>query len=126
MPNFTFSARSWRNLENVDPRLIAVASVALLRSPVDFTILEGRRTEERQAQLVAQGSSKTMNSRHLTGHAIDIAPWIGGKPSWDWTLYNRLAPIIKTAALELGVDIEWGGDWRSFKDGPHWQIPWGQ
>jgi len=82
------------------------------------------RTLARQKKLVASGASKTMNSRHLTGHAVDIAPLVGGKVSWEWPLYHRLAPIVKQAALDEGVRIEWGGDWRSFKDGPHWQLPW--
>jgi peptidoglycan L-alanyl-D-glutamate endopeptidase CwlK len=64
-----------------------------------------------------------MNSRHLTGHAIDVAPLINGKVRWDWPLYHRLALTIKGAAVLEKVPIEWGGDWKSFKDGPHWQLP---
>ncbi|WP_319413852.1 M15 family metallopeptidase [uncultured Cohaesibacter sp.] len=96
---------------------------------MDFTVLEGVRTYARQKRLVAAGASKTMNSRHLVtgdgyGHAVDIAPYVHGAVSWDWPLYYRLAPAVKRAAEELSVPIEWGGDWRSFKDGPHWQLPW--
>jgi peptidoglycan L-alanyl-D-glutamate endopeptidase CwlK len=70
-----------------------------------------------------------MKSRHLPGadgksRAIDIAPLDGGQVSWAWPTYFKLAPIIKQAAKEVGVPIEWGGDWRTFKDGPHWQLPW--
>jgi peptidoglycan L-alanyl-D-glutamate endopeptidase CwlK len=97
---------------------------AIATTDIDFTVLEGLRSLERQKKLVASGASKTMRSRHLTGHAVDIAPLVDGKVSWDWPIYHRLAPTIKKAAQDVGVKIEWGGDWRSFKDGPHWQLPW--
>jgi peptidoglycan L-alanyl-D-glutamate endopeptidase CwlK len=95
-------------------------------SNLDFTVLEGVRTLERQRQLVAEGASKTLKSRHLTGHAVDLAPMIGGKISWDWPLYNRLAKIVKAAAAEEKVPLTWGGSWQTFKDGPHWELPWKQ
>jgi peptidoglycan L-alanyl-D-glutamate endopeptidase CwlK len=103
-----------------------VIRTAAERSPLVFTVLEGMRTEKRQRELVKTGASQTMNSRHLTGHAVDIAPLVGGKISWDWPLYHKLAPVVKKAALDEGVPIEWGGDWRKFKDGPHWQLPFGR
>jgi peptidoglycan L-alanyl-D-glutamate endopeptidase CwlK len=65
-----------------------------------------------------------MRSRHLTGHAVDIAPWVDGTVSWAWPLYYKLAPAVKQASKECDVPVEWGGDWRSFKDGPHWQLLW--
>ena len=65
-----------------------------------------------------------MNSRHLTGHAVDIAPYVHGEVSWHWPHYHVLAPVVKECAADLGVEIEWGGDWTRFKDGPHWQLPW--
>jgi len=120
----TFSKRSLQRMEGLHPDIVAVMKLAIKRSPVDFTVLEGMRTLARQKQLVASGASKTMNSRHLTGHAIDVAPLENGKVSWAWPLYHRLAPVIKEAAEELGVDLEWGGDWKTFKDGPHWQLSW--
>lgn len=85
-------------------------------------VIEGLRTIERQKQLVAKGASKTMNSKHITGHAVDLAPMVDGDIRWDWPLYHKLAPIIKQAAKDMGVNITWGGDWRSFADGPHWEI----
>lgn len=118
-------SRSLSRLEGVHPHLVAVVKRAALISDLDFTVLEGVRTKERQQELVKRGASKTMKSRHITGHAVDLAPMIGGQISWDWPLYHRLAPIVKRAAAELGHPIEWGGDWRTFKDGPHWQLPWG-
>lgn len=122
--DFKFGERSKLRMEGIHPDLIAVMELAIQRTPIDFTVLEGLRTLDRQKQLVAKGASKTMNSRHLTGHAIDVAPLDGKSVSWDWPLYHKLAPVIKGAADDLGVDLEWGGDWRSFKDGPHWQLSW--
>lgn len=121
--SFVLGTRSRQRLKGVHPDLVRVIERAIELSPVDFTVLEGLRTLARQKQLVASGASKTMNSRHLSGHAVDIAPLVGGKVSWDWPLYHRIAPAVKQAAKECGVPIEWGGDWRSFKDGPHWQLP---
>jgi peptidoglycan L-alanyl-D-glutamate endopeptidase CwlK len=80
------------------------------------------RTKEQQKELVACGASRTMNSRHLTGHAVDVVAWKGGKISWSWPLYHQISNAMKQAALELQVDIQWGGDWVSFKDGPHFQL----
>lgn len=118
-----FSARSQANLKGVHPDLVRVIERALQTSPLDFVVIEGVRSIERQKQLVASGASRTMNSRHITGHAVDIVP-IGpnGKAAFDWPLYNRLAPAVKEAAAREGVAIVWGGDWKSFKDGPHFEL----
>lgn len=116
--------RSLTRLEGVHPDLVRIVKTAASISDLDFTVLEGLRTVERQKQLFAQKATKTMNSRHLTGHAVDLAPMIGGKISWDWPLYNRLAKIVKAASADEKVPLQWGGDWRQFKDGPHWELPW--
>lgn len=116
--------RSLTRLEGVHPDLVRVVKKAAILSNLDFTVLEGLRSADRQKQLVSQGASKTMNSRHLTGHAVDLAPMIGGKVSWDWPLYHKLAKVIKAAAADEKVPLQWGGDWRAFKDGPHWELPW--
>jgi peptidoglycan L-alanyl-D-glutamate endopeptidase CwlK len=123
------SQKSLTKLDGEHPDLVKVIKRAATLSDIDFTILEVVRTPARQRELVAKGASKTMNSRHLPGadgksRAVDIAPLDGGQVSWAWPLYHKLAPIIKQAANDLDVPIEWGGDWRSFKDGPHWQLPW--
>lgn len=120
---FKLGATSLSRLKGVHPDLVKVVHEAIKRTPLDFTVLEGLRTKERQKQLVVKGASKTMNSYHLTGHAVDIAPLVNGQVTWDWKYYHQLAPVIKQAAKELGVNITWGGDWKTFKDGPHWQIP---
>ena len=117
-----YSKRSLNNLRGIHPDLRRVIDRALKDSPLDFVVIEGLRTVDRQRQLVAQGASKTMNSRHITGHAVDLVP-IGPKgPAFDWPLYDRLGPAVKAAADAEGVAIVWGGDWKSFRDGPHFEL----
>jgi peptidoglycan L-alanyl-D-glutamate endopeptidase CwlK len=118
--------RSLSRLEGVHPDLIRVVKKAAMMSPLDFTVLEGLRTIDRQCQLMGAGATKTLNSRHLTGHAVDLAPMIGGTVRWDWPLYHQLAAVVKDAAEAENVPVQWGGDWRTFKDGPHWELPWKQ
>lgn len=119
---FAFGERSIKNLAGVNDDLVRVAHKALALSQIDFAVIEGLRTKARQAELMAAGASKTMNSRHITGHAIDVAPIIGGKIRWDWPLFDELAKAFKLAAKEENVPIVWGGDWVSFKDGPHFEL----
>lgn len=122
---FALGARSLSRLDGVHPDLVAVVKRAISLSEVDFTITEGLRTVERQRELVKAGASQTMKSRHLTGHAVDLAALVGSEVRWDWPLYAKLATAMKAAALQINVPIEWGGDWKSLKDGPHFQLPWG-
>ena len=127
--SITLSEKSLAKLSGAHPDLQKVIKRAATLSSIDFTVLEVLRTVARQKELVAKGASKTMKSRHLPGadglsRAVDIAPLDGGQVSWAWPTYFNLAPIIKQAAKDVGVPIEWGGDWRTFKDGPHWQLPW--
>lgn len=123
---FRFSQRSEDNLKGVHPDLVRVVRRALTLSEVDFGVIEGLRTMARQQELVKAGASQTMKSRHLTGHAVDLAAFVGGSIRWDWPLYHKIASAMKAAAAAEGVPIEWGGDWKSFKDGPHFQLPWKQ
>lgn len=116
--------RSLTRLEGVHPDLVRVVKKAAAMSDIDFTVLEGLRTVERQKQLFAAGASTTMKSRHLTGHAVDLAPLLNGEVSWAWPQYHKLAKIMKAAAADEKVPLTWGGDWRTFKDGPHWELPW--
>jgi peptidoglycan L-alanyl-D-glutamate endopeptidase CwlK len=104
------------------PDLQKVAHLALKYSPHDFTITEGIRSLARQKQLKAAGASQTLNSRHITGHALDFAVLVGGKVRWDWPLYPPVADAFKRAAKELNVPIIWGGDWTSLRDGPHIEL----
>lgn len=126
MGHFYLSTRSKRRLDGVHPDLVRVVKRAIEITPVDFAVLEGVRTMARQRQLKEAGASQTLRSRHLTGHAVDLGAYIGGRVRWDWPPYHRIAAAIKAAAAELDVPIEWGGDWRTFKDGPHFQLPWSE
>ena len=122
---FALSDKSRSRMAGVHPKLCAVVSLAITISDIDFCVLEGVRTIERQRELVAAGASQTMRSRHLTGHAIDLGAMVGGEVRWDWPLYDQIAVAMKEAARLTGTPIEWGGDWTGgFKDGPHWQLPW--
>lgn len=116
--------KSLRRLDGVHADLREVVLLAAELTDTDFIVTEGLRTKEKQAQLLASGATQTMNSRHLTGHAVDLAAVVNGEVRWDWPLYHRLAAAMKHAAQDLATPIEWGGDWRKFKDGPHFQLPW--
>ena len=118
-----FGSRSLKSMQGIHPDLRLVLDKALQDSPLDFVVIEGLRTKERQKQLVASGASKTLESRHITGHAVDLLPiGVDGKPAFDWPLYNQLGPAVKKAAEELSIELDWGGDWKSFKDGPHFEL----
>jgi peptidoglycan LD-endopeptidase CwlK len=135
---FKLSKRSMDRLTGVHPDLVAVVHRAISRTEVDFTVLEGLRTEARQRQLVKAGASKTMNSRHLTGHAVDLGAWVGGSVRWDWPLYLKIAEAMRKASGELNTPIRWGGTWgllsnidgpitseilhKRFPDGPHFDL----
>jgi peptidoglycan L-alanyl-D-glutamate endopeptidase CwlK len=120
----SLTARDRKRLEGVHPDLVRVVERAAL-GRVRFIVTEGMRTMERQAQLAREGRSQTMRSRHLTGHAVDLAVLDeASQARWDAPAYRTLAAEMKAAAAVEGVQIEWGGDWRSFFDGPHFQLPW--
>lgn len=122
---FVLGSKSRKKLEGVHPDLVRIVERAIEITKQDFTVVDGLRSLERQRELVKSGASKTMNSRHLTGHAVDLAPYVKGGISWDWKYFYPIADAMKAAAKELNIPVEWGGDWTSFKDGPHWQLPWG-
>jgi peptidoglycan L-alanyl-D-glutamate endopeptidase CwlK len=126
------SDRSTRNLNGVHLDLVKIIQRAAQDTDLDFIVTEGVRTVARQAELFKEHATRTMKSRHIpdsnvchVGCAVDLAVMIGGEVRWDWPLYDRLAPIIKKAAADVNVPIEWGGDWSTLKDGPHYQLPWG-
>jgi len=119
--SYKLSLRSKQRLSGVHPDLVAVVKRAIEITEQDFSVTEGIRHIERQRQLVATGKSTTLNSRHLTGHAVDLVPY---PVSWDWEYFYPIADAMKQAAEELDVDLEWGGDWKSFPDGPHFQLNW--
>lgn len=118
--SYVLGKRSKERLEGVHPDLVAVVERAITISKVDFTVLEGVRSVARQRELFNKGASKTMNSRHLTGHAVDLAPW---PIDWnDLSRFKMVADAMKQASEELGVPVIWGGSWRSFYDGPHFEL----
>jgi len=120
--SFRLSARSRTRMTGLHPDLVRVIEGAIAITLVDFTITEGLRKPARQAELVKSGASRTLNSRHLTGHAVDVAAWIGGTVRWDWPLYPRIAGAFKQAAIDLDVPLVWGGDWPRLRDGPHFEL----
>jgi peptidoglycan LD-endopeptidase CwlK len=120
MSRWILGERSKRNLSGVHPDLVRVVARALELSPVDFTVIEGLRTPERQAELMKQGFTRTLKSRHIIGQAVDIVPlpvdWKNPEP------FKLVAEAMKRAAAEIGVKITWGGDFKTFVDLPHYQI----
>lgn len=116
-------ARSEARLKGVHPHLVRVIKVASTMGG-SFIVTEGLRTLKRQALLVEAGASRTMKSRHLTGHAVDLACLINGgrEVSWKYVLYEQLNEIIQEAARLHKASIVWGGTFRSFKDGCHWEL----
>lgn len=129
MSYFLLSQRSLTRLIGVHPDLVAVVKLTIQRTPVDFTVVEGMRTLTRQRANVAKGVSLTMDSYHLPqadglAHAVDLAPLVNKVIPWNnWQAFADLAQVVKACAAELGVPVEWGGDWKTLKDGPHFQIP---
>ena len=136
--SIVLGSRSLMRLEGVHPDLVRVVKKAAAISDLDFTVLEGLRTLERQKQLFAAGASTTMKSRHITGHAVDLGVLIGSDVRWDWSLYLKLGEVMRAVSLDEKVPIRWGGTWkllsaiegpitakilsRSFPDGPHFEI----
>lgn len=125
---FKFGKRSEANLRGVHPDLVRVMRRAIATSPIDFVVIDGVRTIERQRQLVAARVSKTMKSRHLTGHAVDVVPLLDldrdGKVEteemFSVPLMRQLHAHIEAAFIHEGVAFEWGGDWGW--DFPHYEL----
>ncbi len=118
--SYKLGTRSLQNLSGVHPDLVAVVKLAISITEQDFTVIEGIRNINRQRELVKAGKSTTMNSRHITGHAVDMVPW-----PVDWEDIERfeiMAEAMKLAAEELDIPIVWGGDWKSFYDAPHFEL----
>lgn len=117
---YKLGLRSRQNLSGVHPDLVAVVERAIQITKQDFMVIEGIRNIDRQRQLVKAGASKTLNSRHLTGHAVDLCPY---PVDWnDLGKFKAISEAVLEAAKELGIDVEWGGDWKKFYDGPHFQL----
>lgn len=119
---YKFGAKSLEKLSTVHPDLQRLFKEVITNSPYDFSITEGVRSLERQKELYDAKKSTTMNSRHLTGKAVDIAVIVDGKITWDIRTYKAVADHIKAIAKLMQIPIVWGGDWKSFVDGPHFEL----
>lgn len=149
MSDFKFGQKSLEELKNVHPDLVAVVKKSLVYSVQDFTVHDGVRSLEEQKQLLAKGATKTLDSRHITGHAVDLVPYINGKVRWEWPPIFLIAEAVRMAAKELNIPLRWGGAWdvdfttsdvapedlmsdysarikrqgkRPFLDGPHFEL----
>jgi|SRR5678816_2279215 peptidoglycan L-alanyl-D-glutamate endopeptidase CwlK len=117
--------RTQGNLSEVheDLQRVTARAIELCKERgIDFICTEGHRSVEQQRQYVATGKSQTMNSRHLGGLAIDVAFYKDGRCDYEFDDQKALWEVFKEAADELGVPIEWGGNWKHFKDTPHIQL----
>lgn len=120
MTQYKLNTRSLQNLSGVNPDLVAIVEAAIKITGQDFIVIEGIRNINRQRELVKAGKSKTMNSRHLTGHAVDLCP---NPVDWnDKDKFHDIADAMKKAAKQLKIPLEWGGDWTTFVDMPHFQL----
>tara|TARA_B110000977_G_scaffold10362_2_gene13509 strand:+ start:2033 stop:2413 length:381 start_codon:yes stop_codon:yes gene_type:complete len=118
--SYKLGTRSKQSLSGVHVDLVAVVKKAIEITEVDFSVIEGIRNIERQRQLVKEGKSTTLNSRHLTGHAVDMVPY---PVDWeDLERFESMAVAMKLAAEELEIPIVWGGDWKTFYDAPHFEL----
>jgi peptidoglycan LD-endopeptidase CwlK len=150
MPKYVLGKASERELEGVHPDLVNVVRRAIEITVQDFSVHDGIRTLQEQQKLVAAGASQTLDSRHRTGHAVDLVPYINGKLRWEWPPIYLIADAVRSSARELKVPIRWGGAWdllltesdastedlveayvarrksaglRAFIDGPHYELP---
>ncbi len=150
MGQFKLGKTSLRELDGVHADLVAVVQRAIALTAQDFSVHDGIRTLADQQRLVAKGASQTLDSRHLTGHAVDLVPYINGKLRWEWGPIYVIADAVRVAAQELNIPLRWGGAWdidfstsgdstedlvalyvarrkaanlRAFIDGPHFELP---
>tara|TARA_R110000744_G_scaffold257277_1_gene372730 strand:- start:3233 stop:3688 length:456 start_codon:yes stop_codon:yes gene_type:complete len=109
---YKLSQRSLDRLEGVEEQLVAVVKQAITITKIDFGVICGLRTVEMQKKLVAKGASKTMKSKHITGHAVDLMAYVSGRGSWELNLYDDIADAMKEAGDTLGVQLRWGAAWH--------------
>lgn len=123
MGKFKLGTISEKNLNGVHPDLVRVVRHAIDITGIDFRVIEGVRNMARQRDLVRNGKSKTLVSRHLTGHAVDLAPLVANEIPWNnWDAFEQVACAMQIAATECGVALVWGGEWQTFRDGPHFEL----
>lgn len=147
---FKLGKKSIRTMEGLHPDLIKVINLAICYTEQDFSVHDGVRSISTQKAMVKSGASTTMNSRHLTGHAADLVPWIAGQLRWEWPACFKIAVAMDRASTELNIPLRWGGVWdrlmteyggspeslknavdeycvrhpgKDFLDGPHFELP---
>ena len=108
---YKLSTRSQERLMGIEPELKEVVYEAIKVTKIDFGVIEGLRTEEKQKQLVESGASQTMKSKHLEGRAVDLMAYIGGRGSWELNVYDEIADAMKEAAIKVDVAVRWGAAW---------------
>ena len=109
--SYKLSTRSQERLMGVEPELKEVVYEAIKVTKIDFGVIEGLRTEEKQKQLVESGASQTMKSKHLEGRAVDLMAYIGGRGSWELNVYDEIADAMKEGAIKVDVAVRWGAAW---------------
>ena len=109
--NFVFGDKSWEELKGVDTRLQAVVTCALTLTKQDFTVFDGLRTQEEQMEMIRRGSSKATESKHLTGQAVDLVPYVAGKLRWEWNPIFVITKAVYEASSRTGIQLRWGGVW---------------
>ena len=108
---YKLSTKSQERLMGVEPELKEIVYEAIKVTKIDFGVIEGLRTEEKQKQLVESGASQTMKSKHLEGRAVDLMAYIGGRGSWELNVYDEIADAMKEAAIKVDIAVRWGAAW---------------
>lgn len=108
---FHLGVGSEEHLRGIDPRLERCVRRAITTTSTDFNVYEGLRSLERQQELYRNGASRTLDSYHLTGHAVDLVPFLGGRVQWQQPLCNQVAIAMREAAVYFGVPLTWGAVW---------------
>ena len=112
MSKFSLSKRSIKRLSGVDPKLVSVVKKAIKITKVDFGVVEGVRSLDRQKELYEKGASQTVNSKHLTGQAVDLVAFIDNRISWELSFYDEIANAMRIIAARTNTKIRWGGAWH--------------
>lgn len=110
---FALSERSLIKLRGVDDRLVQVVRRAIEITTVDFGVVEGLRTPERQIELFNKGASQIREGgTHVQGKAVDLMAYLDDRASWELNLYDNIADAMKQAAIEKNVAVRWGAAWN--------------
>jgi muramidase (phage lysozyme) len=114
-----------KELASVQPQLASVftrAQALAKADGIDLVVASGNRDEAKQQEAIALGWSQTKESNHIGGNAMDVWALKDGAVTFDQGIQDKVSKYMKAAAQELGVSVGWGGDWRGFKDRPHFEL----